>query len=216
MSTFVSLDCSLPSGPLSKAMQRTLINVALPGIFTALALPVWLLLWLCHRRSARRVDASPPPEHEDDDDKDGDDEGGSSSDESDTEAEHRDGGRAAGKGRPGAAPRTAGACTPGPAAVAEGVEDSAKALSLSEEPIGPSKAGKGAETQQLTASHAGGAAGGSQGEPYGLRAYLAVRMTVTLLGVLFFFYPSVTDELLSILQCQKVGWMRALWFTARH
>ena len=40
MSTFVSLDCSLPDNGLSKAIQRTLINVCLPGIFVLLSVPV--------------------------------------------------------------------------------------------------------------------------------------------------------------------------------
>ncbi len=152
VSTFVSLDCSLPHNGLSKAIQRTAINVALPAVFSLLALPVWLLLYGMHVRRARRT--APDPRV------------------------------------------TAGSS--GPSLTARAASNtlshsSGKGLAL------PLVAGSGAAASGKGAMSESGQEDEGEGEvrrgPLGLREYLSTRMIITMLAVIFYFYPGVSSLL---------------------
>ncbi|KAG2444938.1 hypothetical protein HXX76_001674 [Chlamydomonas incerta] len=173
VSTFVSLDCSLPETGLSKAIQRTLINVCLPGIFVLLSVPMWMLLFLFAARGNRKTAdsgsaaAAGPP------------------------AESKDGpaanGSAAGHDHKGSD--------------ADGDDDLAAAKQAAK---AESAAAAAASSSAAPLSDADGGGDGLHGGPVRFRPYFATRMAVTLIAVIFYFYPSVTDEILSVLQCKEV------------
>ncbi|GFR39670.1 hypothetical protein Agub_g141 [Astrephomene gubernaculifera] len=232
VSTFVSLDCSLPSNGLSKAIQRTIITVALPGIFALLALPVWLTTYLLRARSQRRAVPEPGP----------------ALPPGDSGLKLPDPGSPP---PPPPPPPTSGAAS---AAASAGVAAASGTLDLStpegrkayiirgggggggggtEEEEGQQQGGgsgggsdgagspgrrqegvvrvagrvsfKGSGGGELEAGGAGEAGGGAGGgAPLSLRGYLGLRMVVTCIAVIFYFYPSVTDSILSILQCEQL------------
>eukprot|EP00198_Chlamydomonas_reinhardtii_P000814 XP_001690149.1 predicted protein [Chlamydomonas reinhardtii] len=132
VSTFVSLDCSLPDNGLSKAIQRTLINVCLPGIFVLLSVP------------------------------------GHDS--------HTD----------------------------DGGDDLASAKEAAKAESAAAASSKLGTSTAAAVSDKDGGGDGLHGGPVRFRPYFATRMAVTLIAVIFYFYPSVTDEILSVLQCKEV------------
>ncbi|PNW88696.1 hypothetical protein CHLRE_01g040650v5 [Chlamydomonas reinhardtii] len=158
VSTFVSLDCSLPDNGLSKAIQRTLINVCLPGIFVLLSVPMWMLLFLFAARSGRKTAAATDPPLAQGHDS------------------HTD----------------------------DGGDDLASAKEAAKAESAAAASSKLGTSTAAAVSDKDGGGDGLHGGPVRFRPYFATRMAVTLIAVIFYFYPSVTDEILSVLQCKEV------------
>ncbi|KAG2448500.1 hypothetical protein HYH02_006391 [Chlamydomonas schloesseri] len=182
VSTFVSLDCSLPDNGLSKAIQRTLINVCLPGIFVLLSVPVWMLLFLFAARGGRKTAAA-------------DDSGPAG-----PPAESKDGPLLT--NHHSHQHKDADANADAPADDLAAAKEAAKAESAKLAPSSSSASAPAAAKPPL--SDKDGRGDGLHGGQVLFRPYFATRMAVTLIAVIFYFYPSVTDEILSVLQCKEV------------
>lgn len=233
----MSLDCSLSDNDVSKAVQRTTLNCALPLIFAALAAPVWCVLFLLHRRSAAKqlqqkqvagtgtTGAGTGPRAAAD--------GGGSGAEGTAAAPRADvvdgevasnemvwsdgSGRRDSYGAGGAPAASSSSSSSTPQAPGRGtsrvIAGTAAAVAEAYQPVpgqqpasAPAVLEPGSPTTTAgrgTGGHGQSAGGGRAALPR-LGPYLELRMIVSALAICFYFYPSVTDELLSVLQCVAV------------
>ncbi|GIL65853.1 hypothetical protein Vafri_19500, partial [Volvox africanus] len=183
MTTLVSIDCSFPEN-IPKAIQRTVLYVAVPWLFILAALPIWILLYMRHLRRRRKavpellaaaaVTTAPPapPAAPDIGNK------GYEVVMSPVVSFKKISGKAGQDELATAATTTAA------------VTDTA------------SRDGSGGGGYQLEGEGAVSTSEGGSSETFNM--YLTTRMIVTTLTVIFYFYPVVTDTVLYIYQCEEL------------
>lgn len=150
MSTLLSLDCSLPDNGISKAIQRTVLNVSIPFIVIAISLPIWMVAYSFNLRKSRKA----APE----------------------------------EGAMPVQPEAAEARSL--AAMGEG------GGGISSRPEGSTVVAQKGELRDTTGGTVVEIAGGDgAGAPPGFQSFMVTRIVVTMLTVIFYFYPAVSGWL---------------------
>ncbi|GIM05121.1 hypothetical protein Vretimale_9537, partial [Volvox reticuliferus] len=190
MTTLVSIDCSFPANRISKAIQRTVLSVAIPWIFILAALPMWILLYGLHLRRRRKM----APEFL---------AAAAATPTATTAAAATDGGGAANdkdyQGLTAVVSFQKLSDTPGQGELAPAT----KATMTAARPGGGNVNVSGRVRFEVVGEGAAASLPGRDSSET-FNSYLSIRMVVTTLTVIFYFYPVVTDTILYIYQCDQL------------